>query len=196
PLLTMKVFRQAADPSSFMVVGHDGPRTLMPDALNTFSTHLPVQPGDLLGLNSAKPAATACNFESAGNTGTMMSDPPKPNLADSQSAPFIPVVSDRFLNISAVVEPENRFTIGSIRTNRARGTATVIVNLPNPGSLEADGGGARISRDVPDVGPVSLRVSARGKKAARLRRRGGLDPRLTVTHHPPARGPPPPSPRR
>src|SRR5262249_49418781 len=105
--------------------------------------------------------------------------------------------SDRFLNISAVVEPENRFTIGPIRTNPARGTATVIVNLPNPGSLEADGGGPRISRDVPDVGPVSLRGSARGekgarlrprggggKKAARLRRRGRLNLRLTVTYDP------------
>ena len=60
--LTFKVFRKVGEPETYKVVSHDGPRDLTAGTLNTFPTHIPVEPGDVIGINSAQPAATACNF--------------------------------------------------------------------------------------------------------------------------------------
>ena len=57
---TMKVFRKIANPATYTVVGHDGPRPLTASTVNTFDANVPVEPGDVLGLNSSRPAATAC----------------------------------------------------------------------------------------------------------------------------------------
>ena len=57
--LTFKVFRKVGDPATYTVVGSDGPRDLSPGTLNTFAAAIPVQPGDVIGINSAIPASTA-----------------------------------------------------------------------------------------------------------------------------------------
>jgi hypothetical protein len=49
--MSMKVFRKAAEPNKYVVVGHDGPHPLVPGQVNTFTTKLQVQAGDLVGLN-------------------------------------------------------------------------------------------------------------------------------------------------
>src|SRR5262249_26558571 len=59
--LTMKVFRPVAE-STYVVVGHDGPHPLTDGALNTFTTSIPVKPGDVLGLNSSASGINACPF--------------------------------------------------------------------------------------------------------------------------------------
>ena len=38
------------------------------------------------------------------------------------------------LNISAVVEPTNSFTLGKPKLNKKKGTATLAVNVPNSGT--------------------------------------------------------------
>src|SRR5215211_403696 len=46
-VMTMKVFRRVSD-HIYMVTGHDGPRTMSPSTLNTFSgLSIPVKAGDL-----------------------------------------------------------------------------------------------------------------------------------------------------
>lgn len=42
--LTMKVFRKVADPATYMVVGHDGPRPIAASTVNTFPTSVAVKP--------------------------------------------------------------------------------------------------------------------------------------------------------
>jgi hypothetical protein len=65
--LSFKVYRPLPGGSSYLVVGHDGPRALVPDVLNTFKTSIPVQAGDLIGNNSenATVAPNACQFETS-----------------------------------------------------------------------------------------------------------------------------------
>jgi len=61
--LTFKVFRPAgAGPlyPTFQVVGQDGPRSLTPNAVNTFPVEIPVKAGDLIGDNDVN-AATVPN---------------------------------------------------------------------------------------------------------------------------------------
>jgi hypothetical protein len=189
PELTMKVFRKVAEPGTYQVVGHDGPRTLAPGVTNSFRTSILVQPGDVLGLNSAIPAATACNFESIGNTGTSLTGPSPSNLADGESAPFTGVPSDRLLNISAVVTPANSFNIQGIKRHPRRGTATITVEVPNPGQIEALSnsvktvGGAN-RETVASPGTFNLLVAAKGQKAARLRRTGRVLTKLSITYIP------------
>ncbi len=46
--LTLKIFRKSS--LGYTVVGHDGPHPLAPGALDTFTTSIPVQTGDLIGM--------------------------------------------------------------------------------------------------------------------------------------------------
>jgi hypothetical protein len=189
PFLTMKVFRKFADPATYMVVGHDGPRTLTPGITNAFRTYLPVQPGDVLGLNSAIPAATACNFESVGNMGTNFIGPNLSNLADGESALFTGGSSDRILNIHVVVSPTNEFTVDRIKRKKSRGTANAIVTVPNPGQIDVGGTGSKLigapaGKDVAAAGAVGLKIGAIGKKAAKLRRKGKVKLKVAITYVP------------
>jgi hypothetical protein len=54
--MVMKVYRPLGG-GAWLVVGHDGPRSLAPQALNSFSVHMRVQAGDVLGLMDVKGSA-------------------------------------------------------------------------------------------------------------------------------------------
>jgi hypothetical protein len=60
----LKVFRPVG-PGLFLVVGHDGPRPLTPNSLNTFPVVVPVQAGDLVGISVVAFSPSNCAF----NTG-------------------------------------------------------------------------------------------------------------------------------
>jgi Ca2+-binding RTX toxin-like protein len=102
--ITMKVFRKVADPATYQVVGHDGPRPITGGTLNTFSTNVPVRPGDVLGAGLPVSVNTACVFNVPGDSHLFLPDPGG-NLPDGGSASF-----DNFpdwrVNISAVVGPQ------------------------------------------------------------------------------------------
>lgn len=135
--LTFKAFRKVADPATYTVVGHDGPRDLTPGALNTFPANIKVQPGDVIGISSAIPASTACNFFDMTENPLIRLG----NLADGESGDF-GSQSEKDVNVSAVVSPDNSFSIGHAKYPR-NGTATLPVTIPNPGQLSVAGKGLR-----------------------------------------------------
>src|SRR4029453_17068003 len=106
-MFTMKVFRKIAEPGTYMVVGHDGPRPLAASTLNTFPASVPVKPGDVLGLNRASPNTTACFFAVPGEAYLFSPG----DLADGASGAFSSASNIRF-NISAEFVPSNAFTLG------------------------------------------------------------------------------------
>jgi hypothetical protein len=61
--LGLKIFRPSG-PSTYTIVGQDGPRPLVPSILNTFTVSIPVQAGDLIGIHTPPTVATpeACLF--------------------------------------------------------------------------------------------------------------------------------------
>jgi hypothetical protein len=166
--LTFKVFRKVADPATYTVIAHDGPRLLTPSALNTFPVDIPVQPGDVIGINSAIPASTACNFFDMTENPLIRSG----DIADGESGDFGPQ-SEKDVNVSAVVSPSNRFSLkkGKAKSN---GTATLIADVPNPGTISVGGKGVKAAQGNMNVAPgtVKLTVSAKGKQRAKLIRRG------------------------
>ncbi len=100
--LTMKVFRKVADPLTYTVVGHDGPRPLTPSIVNTFQTSIPVKAGDVLGNNSKSPADNASYFPAPGESFIDL----QPGLADGQMGTFVVSADPLRLNVSAVLEPD------------------------------------------------------------------------------------------
>ncbi len=185
-MLIMKVFRKVTDPSFYKVVGHDGPHPLTQAVLNTRLVNIPVEAGDVLGLNGTDSANVACGFDAPGDSYLFRVG----NLADGDAEAFTPVAAGRRLNISAVFSPSNSFTFGKIRRNQRKGTATIAVDVPNPGELTGSGKGVKvasaavISRRVTAPGKVKLRIRARGSKKRRLERTGRVSVRLKVTYTP------------
>lgn len=192
-MLEMKVFQTTADPDGFKVVAHDGPHPLDPSRLNTFATNVPVQPGDILGINNVNPSM-------ASNACIVSSDPGDMwraiggDLADGQVAEFVSSSADR-VNVSAVVgfEPSNRFSFGRLKRNSGNGTAKLAVEVPGPGKLVLAGKGikgkrrgasAAASKTVAGAGAVKLRIRAKGAKRRKLRATGKARVKARVTFTP------------
>jgi hypothetical protein len=184
-MLTLKVFRKIADPATYQAVGHDGPRPLTAANLNTFETGIPVEPGDVLGVNSAVPSQTACSFSAPGETRLVRIG----NLADGESGDFSANADGRRTNVSAVVEPSNVFTLGAAQLNRRKGTAKIPVSLPNPGELVLSGKGLKnagtaFATTVTEPDDVSIRIKAKGKKKRKLNRKLKVNVRPEFTYTP------------
>jgi hypothetical protein len=191
---TMKIFRKVAEPVTYKVVGHDGPRPLTPSTLNTFSANLAVQPGDVLGLNDGPNVSTAhdaCFFSVTGETD--LAEPG--DLADNASTAFNGSDPGR-PNVSAVVaiKPSNNsFTFGKVKDNKKKGTATLAVNVPGPGTLSLTGKGVKAQRPareatqsstVTAAGTVKLLVKPQGKAKKRLNKKGKVKVAVSVTYTP------------
>jgi hypothetical protein len=181
--ITMKVWRQVSG-TTYRVVGHDT-RTLSGPGLITFSgISVPAQPGDVLGLNSGTGAFVDCMFPAIGDT--MLYKSPS-EAADGEQVTFI-TVPDRRPNISAIFDPTNTFTLGPIRRNKKKGTATINVTVPNPGDLAASGNGVKAARAVKSksvgAGQAQLLIKAKGKKRRSLNETGKVKLRVAVTYTP------------
>ena len=186
--LTMKVFRKVADPLTYTVVGHDGPRSLTPSVVNTFQTNLPVRAGDVLGNNSKSPADNASYFTAAGESFIDL----QPGLADGQTGTFALRAADPLrLNVSAVLEPTNAFTLGPITRNKRKGTAILEVTVPNPGDLtvggkgvRSAGGGTAVTSKAVSGGSVRVTIRAKGKKKRKLKNIGKVKVKPKITYTP------------
>lgn len=188
--LTMKIFRRVAEPARYMVVGHDGPRPLAESTLNTFPTSIPVNPGDVLGLNQASGGGgTQCRFPAPGE----LAHPLRfANLSDGESEDFILGDPGYRMNITSVFEPTNTFTLGGITRNKKKGTATLTVNVPNPGELALSGkgvkrasaAGAVIAKEVTAAGEVKLLIKTKGRKRTKLNETGKVKVSFRVTYTP------------
>jgi hypothetical protein len=92
--------------------------------------------------------------------------------------------------------PSNAFTIGGVKRNTKKGTATLTVQVPGPGEVALSGNGvrplrpvARRDRDsspkpVGAPGPVELQVKATGGKKRKLLKAGKVKVRATITYTP------------
>jgi hypothetical protein len=186
--LTMKVYRKVADPATFQVVGHDGPRPLVGGTLNTFQASVPVRSGDVLGFYQPTATPTACRLTAPGDTFQFLHPG---TLNDGVSAPFSTSATDNRLNISAVVTPTNTFSVGAITRNKKKGTATVTATVPNPGELNGSGKGVKVASAAGAVtsksvtpGKVKLTITAKGKKQKTLNETGKVKVKPTLTYTP------------
>jgi hypothetical protein len=191
-MLEMKVYRKVSDPMTYKVVGHDGPHPLIPSKLNTFAVSIAVQPGDVLGLNSANAGSVSngCVFTAPGQPYDYFFG----DLGDGTSGAFTSGSNAR-LNITAVVaaKPSNDFSFGRLKRNKNKGTATLAVNVPGPGILSLTGKGvktqragraATASKTVTAAGIVKLRIKSKGKAKKKLNKTGKVKVKVKVTYTP------------
>ena len=106
--LALKVYRPVSG-TTYSVIGQDGPRALVPSVLNTFPIDIPVQAGDVIGMNDGEAILhhDACSFftDEAGDVsgglpgdaadGALLSFEPKntePNVRVNISANLQPAV--------------------------------------------------------------------------------------------------------
>jgi hypothetical protein len=182
---TMKVFRNISG-LSYLVVGHSGPHP-MASGLNTFPASVAVQTGDVLGLSINSATGSTCQFSTPGDRYLSRQGTPD-GLPDGASGTF--TVQPNFrVNVTAVFEPTNTFTFGRTARNKKKGTATLPVNVPNPGELVLSGNGlkpagARTSVAVAAPGTVNLLIKARGKKKRKLNENGKVKLTPTISFTP------------
>jgi hypothetical protein len=181
----MKAYRKVADPATYRVVGHDGPRRLSGGEVNTFAASIAVQPGDVIGFNESG-ANNACTFAATGDSVLRKAG----KLGDGEQDAFMSV-PDLRLNITAQLVPTSAFTISRVTKFKSSGTAAITVNLPNPGQIVVSGKGVSASKAgragaakvVTVAGEADVKIKATGKRRATLGRKGRVTvkPRLTFT---------------
>lgn len=165
---TLKVFRRTTDPDIFQVIAHSAPQTLTP-GLNSYPANLPVSSGDLIGFHEAG-AANACTFAAPGDSVLSRGG----NLPDGGSGAFTPLADVR-LNLEAVLDPTNAFSVEGVKRDRRAGTATLALRLPNPGVVTLTGKGLKTKRPSKTtfvVGTVSFWIASSGKRRRALNRTG------------------------
>ncbi len=177
---TLKVFRRTTDPDVFRVIAHSGPHPLS-GGLNTFPASVPVSSGDLIGFNAGG-GPNACTFDVPGDSVLERAG----DLDDGGSGTFTPRADSR-LNLSAVLVPTNSFRFTDVFLDRTTGTATLQIQLSNPGSVTLIGKGLktrRATRNVAVASTVRFGVAAAGARKRKLNRKGRVLVKLTATFTP------------
>ena len=126
--LKFKIFRAGALANQYQAISHDEPRDLTAGALNTFNVSIPVNAGDLIGLNDLT-VNNACLFALPGESGARQRDG---DLADGTSGIFTTGVNNEVrVNISAVLTTPNPLTA------TCKGNPATIIG--NPGNDQLTG---------------------------------------------------------
>jgi len=175
----LKVFRRTSDPDSFQVVAHSAPQ-LVATGVNTVPTSIQVDSGDLIGFHVSGPL-NSCTFPIPGDSVLKLAA----DLPDGASAPFS-AVPDVRLNLAANLIPTNTFTFAGLVRDKHRGTATLTVDLPNPGVVGVAGKGLKKSQtkalSVP--GSIPFPIVAKGSLHKRLARKGKVTVQVNATFSP------------
>lgn len=175
----LKVFRRTSDPDAFQVVAHADPHVLSAGT-NTVPVNVQVESGDLIGLHTSGPASS-CTFSQIGDT--VLRAPT--DLADGASTPFTPVTDVR-LNLAANLVPSNSFSFAGLTRDRHRGSATLTVDVSNPGTVGLTGKGLKKpqSKSVAVPGQLLFPIAASGKLKRRLAHKGRATLSVNATFSP------------
>src|SRR3954447_1719674 len=163
----LKIFRRASDPDVFQVIARAPAHTLTA-GINTVPVSIAVRSGDMIGINESG-GANSCTFSQTGDAVLTRSG----SLSQGASGTFAQQSNVR-LNLSAVLVPSNVFNIAAITRDRRLGTATVIVNVSNPGVLTISGNGLkkRKARNVATAAAVQFGIATAGTKRRKLNKTG------------------------
>src|SRR5262249_34741293 len=145
-----------------------------------------VKAGDVLGMTTPEDGV-GCGFGPSGELFYVSLGTDQPN---GSPVTFLSDTGER-LNISAVLEPTNAFTLGATQRNKTKGTATLNLTLPNPGKVVGSGNGATVSSAGParvsksvGAGQAQLLIKAKGRKRRKLNETGKVKLKVAITYTP------------
>jgi hypothetical protein len=206
--MRMRVFRPTGTPHQYTVVA-DGSSVLqtIPPAsgLHTFPTGISVRAGDFVGINSTD-GTCATNTGNAGDAydfhsgGTIPSGTPTNFTASTGWIWDISArleadcdkdgLGDETQDPDLTACHSNAFTFAGVTGNKKKGTATLKVNVPEPGELVGSGNGAKVAAagattsKAVTAGTAQLLIKAKGKKKRKLNETGKVKLSVAVTYTP------------
>jgi hypothetical protein len=174
--------------TTFTGAGTSAPQTPSSTATQTFTTNLPIKAGQTIGLNNT--SGSDALGVAGGGTYTFWNPP----LADNETrAGSSPTGLELGFNADVATIPSNADTLGKVKLNKNKGTATLAVNVPGPGTLSLTGKNvktqrpardATVSKTVSAAGTVKLLVKPKGKAKTKLNKTGKAKVKVTVTYTP------------
>jgi hypothetical protein len=172
-----------AGAGTFTGVGTGAPQTLFngfDDLTRTFDTALPIHAGDQIGLAATNSAGTPTGG-GAGDSFENFSD-----FADgSSSGNSLGTFASQQVLFNADVEPTNVFSLSAPQPDKKRGTATIVVTLPNAGSLQVQGTAIQPQTLTSSVeGQQTASLLPTGPTRKRLKRKGKASGSATFTYTP------------
>jgi hypothetical protein len=149
---------------------------------SAIATSLPIQLGDAIGLENRN-----SNNVLGANPGATQIYWRLPSLADGATLQGSSQNGIETL-VQATIEPTSAFTVRAPVLNKKKGTATLTVRVPNPGTLDFMSKRAKLAtaptKTVAAAGPVKFLVSATGKKLKKLKKNGKVNVSATFTFTP------------
>ena len=178
--------------TTFTGAGTSGPETPSSTAAESFTTNLPINAGQEIGIDLSDPSASI-GFKSSSGLGSRFGSWGPPPLAAGETQTFSPFASDQELGFNADVatKSSNAFSLGKLDRSTKKGTATLTVNVPGPGTLELTGNGVKAASaravqatTVSSAGAVQLPIRAKGKKRKQLNGTGKTKVNVSITYTP------------
>jgi hypothetical protein len=84
----------------------------------------------------------------------------------------------------AAAPPSNEFSIGKVKLNKRKGTATLAVEVPGPGEVELGGKDLKGQRKTTGGGTVKLAIKPKGQAKKKLKKIGRAAVKAEVTYAP------------
>jgi hypothetical protein len=158
-------------------------------ATTSYEVQLPVRIGDYIGVDCCDPGVFEPDAEFFVTGGGAVRNEWQPSLADGEAG-RAPLRTNAYeVALNAEIDPTSTFTLDAITRNKNKGTATIAVNVPNPGELTVSGRGVKVanaavtSKQVRAPGRVRLLIKAKGRKKRKLNSTGKVKvwPEITYT---------------
>jgi hypothetical protein len=169
------------------------PQTPTSTGTLTFSTNLPIQAGDTIGLQNANASGDRIGVNVALPGANVFAFQPSP----PDGARIAPSTSQTNLelgfNADVATIPSNAYSFDGVAVNKKKGTATLAAVVPGPGTLSLTGrgvktqrtvGGATASKNATSAGLVNLLIKAKGKAKKKLNKTGKAKVKVKVTYTP------------
>jgi hypothetical protein len=109
--IKLKIYRPSAEANPLTVIAESAPEAITPDRLNTYSTYIPVEAGDLLGMTRTAGTSASVFFFSMA-PGDKLAQAQGADDPPGSSTTFAPAQPDARLDLSAVLRQQPG--IGSI----------------------------------------------------------------------------------
>ncbi len=211
--MRLELFKPLAGEGVYRAAAASDVEDLEPSKAYEFRARIPVERGYMLGLDPGADAEVAMTVTSGADQMYQFGGDVPVGATNTATGPF-PTYR---VNVAATVEPDadhdyygdrtqdrcptqsathracsNRFRLGEPRLKRGKGSATVRVRVPGPGTISLKGKGvARRHRSFPagarvvtGPGSVKLAIKAKGKARKKLDLTGRATVRIRVTYRP------------
>jgi hypothetical protein len=159
-------------------------------ATTSYEVQLPIRIGDYIGLDCCDPGVFEPDAEFFVTGAGAVRNEWQPSLVDGEAG-RAPLRTNAYeIALNTVIDPTSTFTLGAITHNKDKGTATITVNVPNPGELTGSGRGVKVAdaavtrKHVRAPGRVRLVIKAKGRKKRKLNSTGKVTLRPEITYIP------------